>query len=77
MSSNDDKSLGDQPTFSGGAGDNRPRSLGDQATFGDAASGGEAVLDNGMEVVDLAARYTTEGMLGKGGMGVVLLATDS
>jgi formylglycine-generating enzyme required for sulfatase activity/serine/threonine protein kinase len=30
-----------------------------------------------MEIVDLAARYTTEGTLGKGGMGEVLLATDT
>jgi serine/threonine protein kinase len=30
-----------------------------------------------MEVVDLSARYTTEGVLGKGGMGEVLLAMDT
>ena len=29
------------------------------------------------EVVDLSARYTTEGVLGKGGMGEVLLAMDT
>ena len=29
-----------------------------------------------MEVVDLSARYTIEGTLGKGGMGEVLLAMD-
>ncbi|MGB4709588.1 MAG: protein kinase, partial [Fuerstiella sp.] len=92
----DDKSLSDQPTFSGGRqpqdegpqslGDehtfsggvqNDPQSLGDEATFGDVAGVGEAAFDDGMEVVDLAARYTTEGVLGKGGMGEVLLATDT
>jgi serine/threonine protein kinase len=92
----DDKSLGDQPTFSGGSqpldessqslGDehtfsggvqNSPQSLGDEATFGDASGGDDAVFDDGMEVVDLSARYTIEGTLGKGGMGEVLLATDT
>ncbi|HIK95418.1 MAG TPA: hypothetical protein EYG03_26025, partial [Planctomycetes bacterium] len=91
----DDKSLSDQPTFSGGRqpqdegpqslGDehtfsggvqNDPQSLGDEATFGD-AGGDDEPFDDGMEVVDLAARYTTEGVLGKGGMGEVLLATDT
>ena len=62
----DDKSLSDQPTFSGGRQpqDEGPQSLGDEATFGDVAGGGEAAFDDGMEVVDLAARYTTEGVLG-------------
>ena len=77
--SNDDKSLSDQPTFSGSTQpqDKGPQSLGDEATFGDAAGGGEAVFDDGMEVIDLSARYTVEGVLGKGGMGEVLLATDT
>jgi serine/threonine-protein kinase len=52
------------------------KSLGDQATFGD-AGGNDEPFDDDMEVVDLSARYTTEGTLGKGGMGEVLLATDT
>ncbi|MGB4740645.1 MAG: serine/threonine-protein kinase, partial [Fuerstiella sp.] len=77
--SNDDKSLSDQPTFGDGTQpeDKGPQSLGDEVTFGDAAGGGEAVFDDGMEIVDLSARYTVEGVLGKGGMGEVLLATDT
>jgi hypothetical protein len=58
------QSLGDEHTFSGGV-QNSPQSLGDEATFGDVAGVGEAAFDDGMEVVDLAARYTTEGVLGK------------
>ena len=73
-------SLGDQNTFDGAAKPNEraPQSLGDQATFG-----GEPVdelddqFDDDMEVVDLDSRYTTQGVLGKGGMGEVLLATDT
>ena len=73
-------SLGDQNTFDGGK--NRSelasRSLGDEATY----TGGEfGDIDDGftddMEVVDLESRYTTEGVLGKGGMGEVLLASDT
>ncbi|MDB4644462.1 SUMF1/EgtB/PvdO family nonheme iron enzyme [Rubripirellula sp.] len=71
------ESLGDEMTFAGGPGLGEPQSLGDEATFGgDTGSVGDA-FDDDMEVVDLAARYTTEGMLGKGGMGEVLLATDT
>ncbi|MCP4476749.1 MAG: protein kinase, partial [Planctomycetaceae bacterium] len=35
------------------------------------------VFDDDMEVVDLESRYTIESTLGKGGMGEVLLATDT
>jgi hypothetical protein len=49
------------------------KSLGDEATFGD-AGGDDEPFDDGMEVVDLSARYTIEDTLGKGGMGEVLLA---
>lgn len=76
---NDEKSVGDDNTCSGGprGRDDSPMSLGDEATFGDASSGCDAVFDDGMEIVDLAARYKTEGVLGRGGMGEVLLATDT
>ena len=70
------QSLGDQATFAGGPGVKDTKSLGDQATFGD-AGGNDEPFDDGMEVVDLSARYTIEGTLGKGGMGEVLLATDT
>jgi serine/threonine protein kinase len=70
------KSLGDEGTYAGGPGVKEPQSLGDQATFGD-AGGDDEPFDDGMEVVDLSARYTTEGVLGKGGMGEVLLAMDT
>ena len=85
MAKDHDKSLGDQNTFDGGVKrvESSQQSLGDQSTFGGGASSmaeldglvGGADLE--MEIVDLAARYTTEGTLGKGGMGEVLLATDT
>jgi len=71
------QSLGDQHTFDGVAKDTSPQSLGDAQTVGGTDPDGEAPFDDGMEVVDLDARYTTEGVLGKGGMGEVLLATDT
>ncbi len=79
MPRDDDKSLGDQNTFDGEVpSSNRgPQSLGDEATFGGDTGTIDDAFDDGMEVVDLAARYTTEGTLGKGGMGEVLLATDT
>jgi formylglycine-generating enzyme required for sulfatase activity len=73
-------SLSDQATFQGQAepkiDDLETRSLGDQATFA-GAGGDNDYLDDGMEIVDLAARYKIEKSLGKGGMGEVLLATDT
>jgi hypothetical protein len=72
------QSLGDQATFAGGALDADSQSLGDQSTMG--GGGGtdsDMSFDDGMEIVDLSARYTTEGVLGKGGMGEVLLALDT
>jgi serine/threonine protein kinase len=72
------QSLGDQATFAGGALDSGTQSLGDQSTMGGGGgTDGDMSFDDGMEVVDLSSRYTTEGVLGKGGMGEVLLATDT
>jgi serine/threonine protein kinase len=81
----DDESLGDQQTYEGGAqpADSSDRSLGDQSTFGGGTDSslsdiggltGDADLD--MEIVDLS-RYEVQETLGKGGMGEVLLATDT
>ena len=58
------------------------RSLGEQPTTGGVSSvsdlvGSLGAFDDGMEIVDLSARYTVEGTLGQGGMGEVLLATDT
>ncbi|MDB4561720.1 protein kinase [bacterium] len=85
MPRDDDKSLGDEATLQGG----KPapadeRSLGDRSTFG----GGEGsslsdlgefadLPDHDMEIVDLSSRYKIVESLGKGGMGEVLLATDT
>jgi len=80
MAKDFEKSLGDQNTFQGQAKsspqDLDTRSLGDQATF---AGGGDqgTFEDDGMEIVDLEARYSIQKTLGMGGMGEVLLATDT
>ncbi|MCP4478773.1 MAG: protein kinase, partial [Planctomycetaceae bacterium] len=67
----DDVTFGDQPDYD-------PQSLGDEVTFGDSLGGSESELfDDNMEIVDLETRYTIESTLGKGGMGEVLLATDT
>ena len=71
-------SLNDEATFAGAA-KRRPAaemSLGDERTLGDGRSGQDAVIDD-IEIVDLEARYRVEGTLGQGGMGAVLLATDT
>jgi serine/threonine protein kinase len=73
-----DRSLGDAATF---AGSSKRRSadasLGDERTLdGGDAAGLDTEIDD-IEVVDLAARYKTEGTLGRGGMGEVLLALDT
>ena len=71
-------SLSDENTFAGAKQKKyAPESLGDQATFGGKLGSDDAVIDDDMEIVDLSARYTIEGVLGKGGMGEVQLATDN
>ncbi|MCP4480219.1 MAG: protein kinase, partial [Planctomycetaceae bacterium] len=73
----DPQSLGDGATF-GDQPVRGPRSLGDAATFGGGTEGSDSdVFDDEMEVVDLESRYKIESTLGKGGMGEVLLATDT
>ena len=72
MPPDDDKSLGDGATFSGGAKPptaSRDMSLGDEWTIsGDDAAGLDTVLDD-IEIVDLDARYKTERSLREGGSG--------
>lgn len=80
MGADPDKSLSDEATFAGAA-KRRPASevsIGDQRTIGDGgvAAGLDTAID-GLEIVDLEARYKVEGTLGQGGMGAVLLATDT
>ncbi len=77
MTDASEQSLGGEATFAGGK---RPQradvSLGDERTLSDGLSGQETILDD-IEVIDLEARYRVEGTLGQGGMGAVLLATDT
>ena len=72
-------SLGGQNTFSGPLKKpTGPQSLGDQNTFsGGSSGGGDTDFGDDLEIVDLSARYTMGAVLGKGGMGEVLLATDN
>ena len=71
-------SLGVEKTFTGPAKKNTaPESLGDEFTYGGNHGTDDAFVDDDMEIVDLSARYTIDGVLGKGGMGEVQLATDN
>jgi len=74
----DSLSLGGEATF---AGSSKRRSadasLGDERTLGGGDAAGIDTVFDDIEVVDLAARYKTEGTLGRGGMGEVLLALDT
>jgi serine/threonine protein kinase/formylglycine-generating enzyme required for sulfatase activity len=73
-----DRSLGDAATFAGRV--SRPRadaSLGDERTLGGGDAAAIDTVFDDIEVIDLAARYKTEGTLGRGGMGEVLLALDT
>jgi len=73
----EDKSLGGEATFAGqGRRQRDDVSLGDERTLGGDVSDLDTAMDD-IEIVDLASRYRTEGTLGRGGMGEVLLATDT
>ena len=55
-----------------------PLSLGDQNTFSQRSSDiGDEEFGDDFEIVELSSRYTMGEVLGKGGMGEVLLATDN
>ncbi|MDB4640079.1 serine/threonine-protein kinase [Pirellulaceae bacterium] len=87
MSDDSPESLGDDPTYVGKRKVREDQSLGDQSTYagsnesslGDLGGIGDDLGDSlaGLEIVDLEARYTVLRTLGKGGMGEVLLATDT
>ena len=71
-------SLSDENTFAGAKQKKyAPESLGDEATFGGDRGAADDHFTDDMEIVDLAGRYKVEGVLGKGGMGEVQLATDT
>jgi serine/threonine protein kinase/formylglycine-generating enzyme required for sulfatase activity len=73
-----DRSLGDAATFAGSSKRrSEDASLGDERTLGGGDAAGIDTVFDDIEVVDLAARYKTEGTLGRGGMGEVLLAVDT
>lgn len=72
-----DASIDEQKTLDGIAKDTAARSLGDEPTRGGAVDDNEPAFDSEMEIVDLSARHTIDKVLGKGGMGQVLLATDT
>jgi len=61
--------LGDGRTMGG---DTAAHSLGDQSSFGDSNVDDE-LFDDGMKLEDLSERYTEESVLGKGGMGTILV----
>ena len=77
MAQENSNSLGDDSTFAGAAKRRHADgSLGDEGTVDDAAGGQGTTIDD-IDVVDLESRYRIEGTLGQGGMGAVLLATDT
>jgi serine/threonine protein kinase len=68
--------IGNADTYVGKSDGELKQSLGDRESL----FGGDSALDlpeDAMEVIDLTQRYMIERTLGKGGMGEVLLATDT
>jgi len=71
-----DDSLGGHTLGDNDNDDRFEKSLGDERTLGD-ANIEDDFLEDGIKLEDLSERYTEEGILGQGGMGEVLLATDT
>ena len=72
-----ENSLGDEMTYAD-LGPVGPDSLGGEVTMAGIDGGANDIqIDYDMEVIDLDIRYEFEGILGKGGMGEVRLATDT
>ena len=79
MAAQEDKSLGGEATFAGKAAARAQHaevSLGGERTIGGDHATQETLIDD-IEIVDLEGRYKVESTLGQGGMGAVLLATDT
>ena len=75
-----ENSFGDAATSAGRVMPARPSSdasLGDERTIGDGGLAMDGGMLGGIEIVDLAERYAIECSLGEGGMGAVVLATDT
>ncbi len=73
------RSIGDEATFANrgeSMSSSRDVSIGDERTIAGDLAIKETLLDD-IEIVDLEARYTVEAGLGEGGMGAVVLATDT
>ena len=77
MPQDHDASIGEQKTDHGVAKVTEALSLGAEVTRGGTVGGSVPDVEDDIEIVDLSARYTIDRVLGKGGMGEVLLATDT
>ena len=79
MDNQSEKSIGEEATLAGRgkpSASARDVSIGDERTLTGDLAIQETLLDD-IEIVDLEARYTVEAELGEGGMGAVVLATDT
>jgi len=79
MDNQSEKSIGEEATLAGRgkpSASARDVSIGDERTLTGDLAIQETLLDD-IEIVDLEARYTVEAQLGEGGMGAVVLATDT